>query len=544
MYNHLVYWEREECRMEGAGMEMEWEGTYITLVMGYGCENHRKRIHGKKQRWTNQAKDIARIAGSVPRMIKTAGRRLEGERRRVRLELGMKKRADLLDRIKIKKDKIRAALNKQRLWKVTHQLSKLNLAETKVHFGPDCPREGQVAPRLPTSAPDRLQDLVWYRLETMLPVMYDEEQKKLELEWDTEEVKYRLGQMDLGNDVEAMDLGTCRQTVPKNGLGQIDSEKKIDNIEEMQYRLGQIDLGDGVVPVDLGTCKETILRYGMDQIVPAWDMEQNEWIDRLVATHVRILPPERVVKWFNFGEELLEHVLLAGLAADLSGLSDQEKIAQCLQKFTVAESVIRTPLFQLETNIKILTGERESWLATQEDQEIGLKSILDDQAKEQKQAEELLQVMDKDNSTCCAGLRSQPSCAGGAMAGKVKEQVEKLKYIKEGVVLVKNKAANIPTKKKLLEYSKVVSNLLSRFEEEGAKDSVVGVVQGMSEMQMPVPKLRKVVVKPRRGWKGKEIVSVRRIDDLMLKFGNKSQMDTKRKIQEDQNMTTNKRSKF
>ena len=54
MYNHLVYWEREECRMEGAGMEMEWEGTYITLVMGYGCENHRKRIHRKKQRWTNQ----------------------------------------------------------------------------------------------------------------------------------------------------------------------------------------------------------------------------------------------------------------------------------------------------------------------------------------------------------------------------------------------------------------------------------------------------------------------------------------------------------
>ena len=109
---------------------------------------------------------------------------------------------------------------------------------------------------------------------------------------------------------------------------------------------------------------------------------------------------------------------------------------------------------------------------------------------------------------------------------------------------MKNKAANIPRKKKLLEDSKVVSNLLSRFEEEGAKDSVVGDIQGMSEKQMSVPKLRKVVVKPRRGWKGKERVSVGRIDDLMLKFGNKTQVDTKRKIQEDQNMTTNKRSKF
>ena len=78
LYNHLVFWEREECMMEGSGMEMEWENTCITQVMGYGCDNYRKRIHGKKQRWTNQAKDMARMAGKVPRMIKRAGRRLEG----------------------------------------------------------------------------------------------------------------------------------------------------------------------------------------------------------------------------------------------------------------------------------------------------------------------------------------------------------------------------------------------------------------------------------------------------------------------------------
>ena len=38
--------------------------------------------------------------------------------------------------------------------------------------------------------------------------------------------------------------------------------------------------------------------------VPGWDKEKNEWIDRLVATHVRDLPPERLLKWFNFVEEL------------------------------------------------------------------------------------------------------------------------------------------------------------------------------------------------------------------------------------------------
>ena len=96
-----------------------------------------------------------------------------------------------------------------------------------VHFGPECPRVGQDAPRLVTSAPHRLQDLVWYRLETMLPVMHDEQQKKLELEWDTEEIKYRLGQMDLGDEVEAMELVTQRQTVPKYGLGQTDSENML-----------------------------------------------------------------------------------------------------------------------------------------------------------------------------------------------------------------------------------------------------------------------------------------------------------------------------
>ena len=195
----------------------------------------------------------------------------------------MRKRADLLDRLKTKKDKIRTALNKQRVWKVTHQFSKLNIAETMVLFGPECPRVGQDAPILVTSAPHRLQDLVWYRLETMLPVMHDEQQKKLELEWDTEEVKYRLGQMDLGDEVEAMEFGTYRQTVPKYGLGQIDSEKHVEDIDELKYRLGQIDLGDGVGAMEFGTCKQTILRYGMDQIVPAWDKEQNEWIDRLVA---------------------------------------------------------------------------------------------------------------------------------------------------------------------------------------------------------------------------------------------------------------------
>ena len=559
LYNHLVFWEREECMMEGSGMEMEWENTCITLVMGYGCDNDRKRIHGKKQRWTNQAKDMARMAGKVPRMIKRAGRRLEGERRRERLEIGMRKRADLLDRLKTKKDKIRTALDKQRVWKVTHQFSKLNIAETMVHFGTECPRVGQVAPRLVTSAPHRLQDLVWYRLETMLPVMHDEQQKKLELEWDTEEVKYRLGQMDLGDEVEAMELGTHKQTVPKYGLGQIDSEKHVEDIDELKYRLGQIDLGDGVGAMEFVTCKQTILRYGMDQIVPAWDKEQNEWIDRLVATHVRDLPPERIEKWFNFGEELLEHVMLAGLVAELSGLPGHEKKAQCLQNFMAVESAIRAPFFQLETNIKILAGEGEPWLATQEDQVIGLKSILVDQTKKQKQAEEL-QVIDMDNSTC-AGLQSQPSCVGGAMAGKVKEQVERLKYIQKGVVVMKKKATNIPRKNKLLEDSKIVSNLLSRFEEEGgneisragtiAHDSVVGLsvrnkhnVQVMSEKQMPVSKVRKVVVKPRRGWKGKERVSVSRIDDLMLKFGNKTQVDSKRKVQEDQHMTTNKRSKF
>ena len=45
-------------------------------------------------------------------------------------------------------------------------------------------------------------------------------------------------------------------------------------------------------------------------------------------------------------------------------------------------------------------------------------------------------------------------------------------------------------------------------------------VQVMSEKQMPVSKVRKVVVNPRREWKVKERVSVSRIDDLMLKFGN------------------------
>ena len=61
----------------------------------------------------------------------------------------------------------------------------------------------------------------------MLPVMHDEQQKKLELEWDTEEIKYRLGQMDLGDEVEAMELVTQRQTVPKYGLGQTDSENML-----------------------------------------------------------------------------------------------------------------------------------------------------------------------------------------------------------------------------------------------------------------------------------------------------------------------------
>ena len=182
------------------------------------------------------------------------------------------------------------------------------------------PRVGQVAPRLVTSAPHRLQDLVWYRLETMFPVMHDEQQKKLELEWDTDKVKYRLGQMDLGDEVEAMELGTYRQTVPKYGLGHIDSEKHVEDIDELKYRLGQIELGDGVGAMEFGTFKQTILWYGMDQIVPVWDKEQNEWIDRLVATRVRNLPPERLEKWFNFGEELLEHVMLAGLVTELSGL--------------------------------------------------------------------------------------------------------------------------------------------------------------------------------------------------------------------------------
>ena len=125
------------------------------------------------------------------------------------------------------------------------------------------------------------------------------------------------------------------------------------------------------------------------------------------------------------------------------------------------------------------------------------------------------------------------------MAGKVKEQGERFKYIQKGVVVMKNKATNIPRKKKMLEDSKIVSNLLSRFEEEGGneisragtvvQDSVVGLsernkhnVQVMSEKQMPVSKVRKVVVKPRRGWKGKERVIVSRIDDLMLKFGNET----------------------
>ena len=140
LLHHAEFWEREMSISEGRGVDMEWERRPLILTEGYGCENTGKRLYGKKIRWTEEAKEVARKAGVLDRIVKKAGRRLQGEQRRRRLELGRKRRAELLETLQRRKDNKRRAATQQLLWRTNQQFKKMTLKgeETMVQIGA-CP---------------------------------------------------------------------------------------------------------------------------------------------------------------------------------------------------------------------------------------------------------------------------------------------------------------------------------------------------------------------------------------------------------------------
>ena len=75
---HLLEWEKYECVREGQGRELVRVCEKLNLVVGNGCSNPCKRKWRKKLRWSSKAVEIARLAGTVPRSILKAGRRLDG----------------------------------------------------------------------------------------------------------------------------------------------------------------------------------------------------------------------------------------------------------------------------------------------------------------------------------------------------------------------------------------------------------------------------------------------------------------------------------
>lgn len=106
LIKHMEYWEWREAMEDGKGMEMEWDRPPLVLVKGYGKENYRKRKWRKKQRWTQEALEIAKRGGEVRRKPVKAGRRLEGGDKRKRLELAKHQRAETLNREKVTSEKL------------------------------------------------------------------------------------------------------------------------------------------------------------------------------------------------------------------------------------------------------------------------------------------------------------------------------------------------------------------------------------------------------------------------------------------------------
>ena len=92
-------WEEIERIEEGEGREMEWERSEWKLVKGNGGESLGKRKRGKKLRWTPEAIGYAKLKRIVARRCLKAGRRLEGEAKRKRLEKARKRKEETLLRL-------------------------------------------------------------------------------------------------------------------------------------------------------------------------------------------------------------------------------------------------------------------------------------------------------------------------------------------------------------------------------------------------------------------------------------------------------------
>ena len=109
-------WEALERIEEGEGKEMEWEMSQWKLVKGNGGDLKGKRKRGKKLRWTPEALGYARLKEIVGRRFVKAGRRLEGEAKRKRLDMARRKRGETLQRLEKRKEKLKLSQLKKDTW--------------------------------------------------------------------------------------------------------------------------------------------------------------------------------------------------------------------------------------------------------------------------------------------------------------------------------------------------------------------------------------------------------------------------------------------
>ena len=140
---HLLEWERYECVSEGEGRELAWSCEKLNLVVGNGCTHPFKRKWRKKCRWSSKAVVIARLAGTIPRSTLKAGRRLDGARKRKRLDIAMVQKKALLERLAAKSTRLDVAARKKEIYILNYRFRKLNIGNEYVKKAPESPQSAQ-----------------------------------------------------------------------------------------------------------------------------------------------------------------------------------------------------------------------------------------------------------------------------------------------------------------------------------------------------------------------------------------------------------------
>ena len=126
---HEMDWQETENIESGKGMAMEWERVFWNLVEGSSGQ-HRKRKWRKKPRWTLEARRIRSLGGLVIRREwKKAGRRLETNYKRERIEKVRRKKKEFSENQKQKETKRMEAAWKQQTWKMTWKFKELRIID-------------------------------------------------------------------------------------------------------------------------------------------------------------------------------------------------------------------------------------------------------------------------------------------------------------------------------------------------------------------------------------------------------------------------------